>query len=275
MAWAEWVGREQVQYNVLTPALLARFCATFDSKKTGDTAPQGIHWCLCTPDTAITDLDTDGHPKRGGFLPPILLPRRMWASSKVTFHAPICVGAAIERHSIIAGIEEKSGGSGSLVFVQIDHDTTSDDVLAVSERQTIVYREASTAAAPVLGSGAPILSDYAWQRQLTPSTPLLFRFSALTFNSHRIHYDLPYATSEEGYRGLVVHGPLTATLLLDLATRELGGNRLASFAFRGVSPAIADEPLHLVGNIAGPSVKLVALGSDGREVMTATAELAL
>jgi 3-methylfumaryl-CoA hydratase len=273
MNWAAWVGREQVQRDVLTPALLARFRATFDSGDTGDIAPQGIHWCLCTPDTATAELDTDGHPKRGGFLPPIPLPRRMWASSKVSFHAPVRVGAAIERRSIIAGIEEKTGGSGALVFVQIDHDTTSDGVVAVGERQTIVYREASTAAPAPLGSGTPMLSGYAWHRALTPSAPLLFRYSALTFNSHRIHYDLPYATGEEGYRGLVVHGPLTASLLLDLAARELGTNRLANFSFRGVSPAIANEPLHLVGNIEGLALRLAALGSDGREVMTATAEI--
>jgi 3-methylfumaryl-CoA hydratase len=274
MNWADWVGREQVQRDVLTPALLARFRATFDSDGTGDIAPLGIHWCLCTPDAATAELDTDGHPKRGGFLPPIPLPRRMWASSNVTFHAPIHGGAAIERRSIIAGIEEKTGGSGALVFVQIDHDTTSDGVLAVSERQTIVYREASTTTPAPLGSGTPRLSDYAWHRALTPGAPLLFRYSALTFNSHRIHYDLPYATGEEGYLGLVVHGPLTASLLLDLAARELGANRLASFSFRGVSPAIANEPLHLVGNIDGLALRLAALGSDGREVMTATAEIA-
>jgi 3-methylfumaryl-CoA hydratase len=274
MDWAAWVGREQAQRDVLTPALLTRFRATFDGDDTGDIAPQGIHWCLCAPDTATAELDTDGHPKRGDFLPPIPLPRRMWASSKVAFHAPIHTGAAIERRSIIAGIEEKTGGSGALVFVQIDHDTTSDGVLAVGERQTIVYREASTAAPAPLGSGTPMLSGYAWHRALTPSAPLLFRYSAMTFNSHRIHYDLPYATGEEGYRGLVVHGPLTASLLLDLAARELGANRLASFAFRGVSPAMADEPLHLVGNIDGVALALAALGSDGREVMTAIAEIA-
>ncbi len=273
MAWDDWIGREQLQRDVLTPALLARFRATLDSDATGDIAPQGIHWCLCTPDTATAGLDVDGHPKRGGFLPPVPLPRRMWASSTVAFHAPLRVGAIVERRSIIAGVKEKTGGSGPLVFVEIDHDTTSDGALAVSERQTIVYREASTSAPAPRGSGAPVLSGYAWHRQLTPATPLLFRYSALTFNSHRIHYDLPYATAEEGYRGLVVHGPLTASLLLDLAARELGENRLAGFAFRGVSPAIADEPLHLVGTIDGAALKLAALGSDGREVMAATAEV--
>ena len=270
MAWDNWIGREQVQRDVLTSALLARFRATFNSDDNGDVAPQGIHWCLCTPDTATADLDTDGHPKRGGFLPPVPLPRRMWASSKLTFHAPIRVGAAIERRSIIADINEKTGGSGPLVFVQVDHDTTSNGVLAVSERQTLVYRAASTAAPAPLGSGGPALSDWEWQRSLGPTAPLLFRYSALTFNSHRIHYDLPYATGEEGYRGLVVHGPLTASLLLDLAARELGANRLANFAFRGVSPAISGEALHLVGRLEKEAVTLAALGSDGREVMTAT-----
>ncbi len=273
MDWADWIGREQVQQDMLTPALLARFRATFDSDNTGDTAPQGIHWCLCTPEAATGDLDSDGHPRRGGFLPPIPLPRRMWASSAVEFHAPITLGAAIERRSTIAGIEDKIGGSGALVFVQIDHLTTSNGAIAVSERQTLVYREASTAAPVALGSGTPDLSGHDWHRSVVPTPPLLFRYSALTFNSHRIHYDQPYATGEEGYRGLVVHGPLTASLLLDLAARQLGANRLTRFAFRGQSPAFADEALHLVGTVDGAKIKLAALGSDGRDVMSATASL--
>lgn len=272
MDWADWIGREQVQQDVLTPALLARFRATFDNTDSGDIAPQGIHWCLCTPEAPTAALDTDGHPKRGGFLPPISLPRRMWASSKVEFHAPFTLGAAIERRSTIAGIEEKAGGSGALVFVEIDHATTSNGALAVSERQTLVYREASTATPTPLGSGTADIGSYAWHRSLVPNPPLLFRYSALTFNSHRIHYDAPYATDEEGYRGLVVHGPLTATLLLDLAARKLGANRLSRFAFRGISPAIAGETLHLVGTPRGEAIEMAAFGSDGREVMTATAE---
>ncbi len=269
----DWIGRAQVQTDILTPSLLARFRATLDTTDTGDVAPQGIHWCLCTPDTATAGLDIDGHPKRGGFLPPIPLPRRMWASSKVVFYAPIVAGAAVERRSTITGIEEKTGGSGALVFVEVDHETSSDGTLAVRERQTLVYREASTAAPAPVGKGTPALEGFQWHRSLTPAEALLFRYSALTFNSHRIHYDRPYATGEEGYRGLVVHGPLTATLLLDLAARDLGPNRLASFAFRGQSPALAGEVLHLVGKVDSAHVTLAALGSDGREIMTASAEV--
>jgi 3-methylfumaryl-CoA hydratase len=268
----DWIGREMVQHDVLTAGLLARFRATLDSAEAGECAPQGIHWCLCLPDAATGALDIDGHLRRGAFLPPVSLPRRMWASSTVTFHMPITVGAAIERHSAIADVAEKKGVSGRLVFVSIDHETQADGVLAVRERQTIVYREAETAPPAPLGSGEPDLAKQQWHRSLVPSAPLLFRYSALTFNSHRIHYDRPHAMDVERYRGLVVHGPLMATLLLDLAARELGANALTRFSFRGQSPAFADELLHLVGRADGTAVALAALGSDGRVVMSAEAE---
>lgn len=273
MDWTDWIGREEARHDVLTPALLARFRATFDSDDTGDVAPQGIHWCLCTPDATTGDLNADGHPRRGGFLPPIPLPRRMWAASDMTFHAPIRVGAAIARRSVIAAIEHKTGSSGPLTFVSIDHATSSDGRIAVSERQTIVYREARVGAAAPPGDGTAAGSGWDWHRALAPSAPLLFRYSALTFNSHRIHYDLPYATGEEGYRGLVVHGPLMATLLLDLAARALGANRITRLSFRGVSPAIAGEMLHLVGNAHDDGCTLAVLADDGREVMTARADV--
>lgn len=267
-----WIGRELVQHDVLTAGLLARFRATLDSAETDELAPQGIHWCLCLPDTATEALDLDGHPRRGAFLPPVGLPRRMWASSDVTFNCPIATGARIERRSTIVGIAEKEGASGRLVFVSIDHETQADGVLAVSERQTIVYREAATASPAAPGNGTPDLDAWQWRRTITPSEPLLFRYSALTFNSHRIHYDLPYATGVERYRGLVVHGPLMATLLLDLAARELGANALSSFAFRGQSPAVAGELLHLVGRTGGNGIALAVLGPDGRTVMSAEAK---
>ncbi len=275
MDWQEWIGREQVQHDVLTPALLARFRATFDSTDVGDIAPQGIHWCLCTPEAATGELDIDGHPRRGGFLPPIPLPRRMWASSTLSFHAPISVGALVTRRSTIASVENKTGGSGALVFVKVAHDTLCDDALAVREVQTIVYREATTVPA---SAHAPDDKDEtvrsSWHRSLTPTVPLLFRYSALTFNSHRIHYDAPYATGVEDYPGLVVHGPLTATLLLDLAARELGANRLTRFSFRGLAPAFADAPLHLSGIPDGNALALSAQNGAGREIMSATAGMA-
>jgi 3-methylfumaryl-CoA hydratase len=276
--WDAWIGRSQRQSDILTPALLTRFHATLNSDHNSNVAPQAIHWCLCTPDSATSALGVDGHPARthspDSFLPPIPLPRRMWASSKVEFHAPITAGAAIERTSNVISITEKSGGSGPLVFAEIAHETAANGTLAVSEIQTIVYREASNAAPVPLGSGTADLSGWQWRRSLVPGEALLFRYSALTFNSHRIHYDAPYAVNEERYRGLVVHGPLTATLLLDLAQRELGSNSLKSFAFRGQAPAFVGEELHLVGKQNGDQIELAALGSDGRVVMSASAVLA-
>ncbi len=276
--WSAWIGRTQVQDDVLTPGLLARFRATLDSAATGDVAAQGVHWCLCLPDAPTAGLGADGHPLRNdspeSFLPPVPLPRRMWASSKVEFIAPISSGASIARQSRVAAITEKSGSTGTLVFVDIDHETQADGALSIRERQTVVYREATTAApTPRPADAAPDLSSWQWHRPMLPAEPLLFRYSALTFNSHRIHYDLPYAVEEERYRGLVVHGPLMATLLLDLAARELGDNRLSRFAFRGQSPAFAGEPLHLVGKADGDEIRLAVLGGDGRVVMSAEASL--
>lgn len=274
MAWERWIGRSETRTDQLTPQLLERFCATLDLDATADIAPQGIHWCLCLPNAPTATLGSDGHPLRDdsldSFLPPIPLPRRMWASSKVEFLAPIAAGAKIERLSTVASITEKSGNSGALVFVDVDHETRADGALAVKERQTIVYRDAGENPLPQPGQGLP---DWPWHRALTPSEPLLFRYSALTFNSHRIHYDQPYATEVEGYRGLVVHGPLTATLLLDLTARELGSNALSSFAFRGQSPAIAGEPLHLVGKLDGGTIALAAFAIDGRAIASASGSI--
>jgi 3-methylfumaryl-CoA hydratase len=272
--WQNWIGRTQEQSDLLTPALLARFRATINSRENGDVAPQGIHWCLCLPDTATSELGEDGHPQKGGWLPPIPLPRRMWASSKVTFHATICARDAIIRRSTIANITEKTGSSGLLVFVDIDHDTLANGTLAVTERQTLVYREATSAALTQRPADiAPDLSGWDWHSSLTPSEAQLFRYSALTFNSHRIHYDRPYAVEAEHYSGLVVHGPLTATLLLDLAAQALAANQLKHFAFRGQSPAFAGEPIHLAGKTNGSAITLAALGGNGRMVMSAEANL--
>ena len=274
-AWDAWIGRSEIREDVLTTGLLARFKATLDQPLDDDIAPQGLHWCLCLPDAPTSRLGADGHPIRDdrptSFLPPIPLPRRMWASSAVEFLGPIQAGDIIRRVSTVEKISEKTGSSGSLVFVDVVHETQANGRIVVQERQTIVYRDASTAPATPRPADCaePPLSGWDWHRAITPSEPLLFRYSALTFNSHRIHYDLPYAQGEEGYRGLVVHGPLTASLLLDLAARHLGSNRLTRFAFRGQSPAFAGEPLYLVGKQDGPTIHFAALGGDGRTVMSA------
>lgn len=277
-AWDAWIGRQMVQHDRLTPALLQRFRATIDSSENGEIAPQAIHWVLCTPEATTAQLGLDGHPQRSespdSFFPPVPHPRRMWASSKVEFLAPISVDAEIERVSTIASINEKTGSTGSLVFVDVEHETKANGVLAISERQTLVYREANTAKpAPAPEPVEIDFGEWDFHRTLVPNEALLFRFSAITFNTHRIHYDAPYAINEEGYRGLVVHGPLTSSLLLDLSARQFGANTVRKFAFRAQSPAFAGEPLHLVGRREGDSLTLAALNPAGQTVVAAEGSL--
>ena len=267
-----WIGRTESGRDVLTPGLVQALLATLDRDapypEPGTEAPQGTHWMLAQPRMPMSRIGPDGHPERGEFLPPVALPRRMWAGSRVDFLAPLRVGDEIERASTVAAVTGKEGQSGPLVFVEVDHVTRAGSVQAVSERQTIVYREAGGKPTPEPdGPGG----DWDWRREVTPDPVLLFRYSALTFNAHRIHYDLDFATRAEGYPGLIVHGPLTATLLLDLAARHLGGNGLGSFRFRGVSPAYSGAPITLLGRREGGDVALAAESEGGRTVMTASA----
>jgi len=278
--WDAWIGRTETRMDRLDAGMATRWLAMLDRDVAADgVMPQAIHWALCLPDAPTAQLGPDGHPLRDdspdSFLPPVPLPRRMWASSKVAFLAPLKIDDTITRTSKVLSVTAKSGGSGDLVFVEVEHQTNTQDGPAVREVQSIVYRGAAPAgSAPVPPPPGPDPFDpTGWDahRTLMPTEPLLFRFSALTFNSHRIHYDLPYATAEEGYRGLVVHGPLTATKLLQLAQAELGDNALTSFAFRGTSPAICGEALHLVMRGQEGIIELGAFASDGRQVMAATA----
>jgi 3-methylfumaryl-CoA hydratase len=278
--WNAWIGREERRAERVDPALFARWLAALDRGAPADgTVPQAFHWCLCTPDAPTGQLGPDGHPLRDdssdSFLPPLPLPRRMWASSKVEFHAPLRPGDVVTRTSRVAAITEKTGGSGQLVFIDVIHETATERGLAVREVQSLVYRAppepGTPPAPPPIGEDKFDPSAWTAHRALVPSEALLFRYSALTFNSHRIHYDLPYAMGEENYRGLVVHGPLTATLLLDLAAREFGDNMLRSFSFRGVSPAICGEMLHLVLRSKAEGLELGAFAADGRQVMSASA----
>ncbi len=282
MNYDAWIGREARARDRLDEGLAARWLATFDLPRPHPAImPQGIHFALCTPEAPTAALGEDGHPARDdspdSFLPPFPLPRRMWASSKVQFHAPIAIGAVIERSSRITAISEKQGSTGPLAFVDVSHETRSNGTLAVRETQSIVYREAASGgqalSPPPPGEGRFSSEGWDAHRTLTPDARLLFRYSALTFNTHRIHYDAPYAEQVERYRGLVVHGPLTASLLLQLAARELGENRLRSFSFRGLSPAIAGEPLHLVMREGEAGYDLAAFADDGRQVTAASASL--
>lgn len=287
--WQDWVGRTETRHDVLTPGLIARHRATLD-RPIGDTALPGIHWCLCLPDAPMAQLGEDGHPRRiglpkgkaengrdmaGSFMPPIPLPRRMWASSSVEFCEPVVAGAVIERQSAIASISEKVGSTGPLAFVDVHHQSYADGVLVVRETQTIVYRQASATAAPFIAPrpGQAVIDKEEWPHSgtLNPTEPLLLRFSALTFNAHRIHYDLPYAREVEGYAGLVVHGPLTASLLLNFATECFGP--LAQFNFRGLAPAFAGEVMTLAARRDDGTASMVALGPTGDTAMKAEAVL--
>jgi 3-methylfumaryl-CoA hydratase len=281
-----WIGRETHSADSLDQNLAARWLATFDlptPEQTPGSAimPQGIHFALCTPQARTGALGEDGHPARDtspdSFLPPFPLPRRMWASSAIEFCAPIPGGAVIARASRIASISQKTGSSGSLAFVGIQHKTRANGTLSVIETQTLVYRDA---ALPDAALSPPACTDARFDpsewdahRALTPDPGLLFRYSALTFNTHRIHYDAPYARDVERYRGLIVHGPLTASLLLQLAASELGENRLRMFEFRGVSPAIGGEPLHLAMRGSDEGFELGAFADDGRQVIKAKAAI--
>ncbi|MCC7395000.1 MAG: hypothetical protein IT553_09160 [Sphingomonadaceae bacterium] len=272
--WQHWVGRVEERHDILTPSLIARHRATFDAGG-GEHPLPSIHWCLCTPDAQMGDLGADGHPRRdldGSFLPPIALPRRMWAASKLDILAPMTAGAQIRRTSTIMSISEKNGATGPLAFVDVAHDSYADDVLAVREVQTLVYRAANQAAPPFLAprAGVASLSDADWPHQIlvVPGAAQLFRYSALSFNSHRIHYDLPYARDAEGYAGLVVHGPLMASLLLHFVTECFGP--VSHFAFRAQSPAFCDEKLTLAAKDAGDAIMLAAFAPDG--AMTVRAE---
>jgi 3-methylfumaryl-CoA hydratase len=278
--FASWIGREDRSDDLLGAPFARRWLATFDlAQAETPELPQGVHWCLCLPETPTARLGPDGHPLRdgapGSFLPPIAQPRRMWAGSTCEFLAPLAIGAEVERVSRIEQIVEKQGNSGPLTFATILHETRAHGALAVRERQTLVYREAPPAGAPAAPppTGDARFDEDSWDavRHITPSPQLLFRYSALTFNTHRIHYDADYVREVEAYRGRVVHGPLMASLLLQLAARQFGENRLARFEFRGMSPAIAGEELVLVLRGAPDAIQLGAFAAGGRQVMRASA----
>jgi 3-methylfumaryl-CoA hydratase len=244
-----WIGREEIRSDVATAAPISGFAAALDHEtpcELGDEVPPLWHWGYFLPSAPTAQLGADGHPKKGGFLPPVDLPRRMWAGSRMQFLRPLKVGDVLSRRSTVSNITAKEGRSGPLYFVKVRHEITAAGALAIVEDQDVVYRqppsEAEAAAAPTAAD-----TDAVWKRRIEPSPVLLFRYSALTFNSHRIHFDRPYAEQEEGYRGLVVHGPLIATLLLDLLRRQQPGARVREFSFRAMRPLLDTAPFWVCG----------------------------
>lgn len=265
-----WVGRQQQRVDWVNASHLAAWNATLDRDepfpRMGDAAPPTFHWTLFPPLARQSDLGPDGHPRRGGFLPPVPLPRRMWAGSRIEFQQPLRVGERVEQTSVIEKVEEKTGRAGTLVFVTVLHTVTGARGTAIEEKQDLVYREAPKpgVAAPVSLEPAP---RGAWRREIVPDEVLLFRYSALTFNGHRIHYDRRYVTAEEGYAGLVVHGPLIATLLIDLLRRQLPTASVERFHFRAMRPTLDTSPFSLEGG-PGDSARHVRLWSTDNTKQT-------
>lgn len=274
----KWIGRTETQSDQITPVPIAALSATLDidppASCPGDPVPPLWHWLWFLPIHKQSELAPDGHPKRGGFLPPVPMPRRMWAGGLFEFHRPLRVGETLTRTSRIVSVEAKEGRTGPLVFVVARHEIGDGKQLAVVEEQDIVYREHAKPgeAAP---APRPAPSDAAWERAVRPDDVLLFRYSALTFNGHRIHYDRRYATDVEGYPGLVVHGPLLATMLLELVRANAPSVKVTRFTFRAVSPLFDTAPFFICGKpeTNGKSVALWAKDAAGGLAMTATAEV--
>jgi len=269
--YAALIGKTDVQNDAITDGLVTRYRAVIGADDKSNTTPYGLHWCTCLPKASMAELGPDGHPKTGGFLPASKLPRRMWASSQVEFLQPIKIGAKIERVSTLASIKEKQGRSGALLFVDVEHVTKADGVDSVREVQTIVYRDVPSVSAKLPVAQNFSLDAWAVTRTITPTPALLFRYSALTFNTHRIHYDHDYAVGVEGYPALVVHGPLMASLLLNFAAQLADGRLITQFQFRGLSPAFCGQELTLAGNVENDEIDLCILGVDGTKIMAAMA----
>jgi 3-methylfumaryl-CoA hydratase len=281
MQYSAYVGRTETRRDVVWPPLVRGLAATLDVTE-AEAAPAGMlpptwHWMLFQDWAPAHALGPDGHPRRGGFLPPVHdLPRRMWGGVRLSFVRDLEIGMPVRRTSTILKVEEKQGASGRLVFVAVRHEIAGEDDPAsgpaLIEEHDIFYRGVAGAAVKAAAPAPPPPAG-AFRRTIQPDPVLLFRYSALTGNGHRIHYDLDYVTREEGYPGLVVHGPLQATLLADLVRRQTGA-RVARLAFRARRPAFHANPLTLIGWDADGKIRLETRDHTGAVCMSAEAELA-
>ena len=275
--WDDWLGRSETVEDVITLAPAQLLLATFDDSETrlglGDPLPPAWHWLYFLARTPQSDLMRDGLAQGRGLLPPLGLPRRMFGGCRISFPAPLPIGSAVRRESTLVDLRQKQGRSGPLVFVDTRHRIFAGDTLCVEETVTGVFREeGGVNNAPQPLDALPPPPAGAWGRDIAATEPFLFRYSALTHNPHRIHYDRPYATGVEGYPGLVVHGPLLASLLLELPRRH-SPRRVSEFAFRAAAAVYDIAPFRTQGVPDGDSVDLAVIGPDGATAMTATATL--
>jgi 3-methylfumaryl-CoA hydratase len=272
--WSGWIGRIEKLHDLADPKPVRALAATFDMlphDKEGDPLPYLSHWLYFLPMAPESQIGLDGHPKRdgSGFLPPVPIERRMWAGGRLTFRSELRVGDALGKTSEILKIAEKEGATGRMAFVTVKHEIASSRGAAIEEEQDIVYLDMPKTFTPP--KPVPLPEDLAWQERYPVDPVLLFRFSAITFNGHRIHYDIRYATEVEKYPGLVVHGPLQAMLLMKAATERNAGRRPARFSFRGVRPAFDFDTVLLSGKTRDDGgLDLYTSNGDGHVCMQAS-----
>ncbi|MDN5786581.1 MaoC family dehydratase N-terminal domain-containing protein [Pseudorhodobacter sp.] len=270
----EWVGKSETTTEHIAPFPANALAATLNRADPvyaeGTALPPLWHWMHFLPVFTLSDAGYDGHAALGGFLPPVPLPRRMWAGSRLRFLAPLRIGSVLLKTSTVASVDHKCGRSGDLVFVTVQHRVFDGDVLGIEESNDIVYRQAPASDAPSpTPVMAPQLSDFS--REVVPDPVLLFRYSALTFNGHRIHYDRSFCTGTEGYPGLVVHGPLLATLLLDLLRRQFPDAVVREFEFRAMAPVFDTAAFSVHGAAVEGGFRLWIRRDDGALAMDAKA----
>ena len=264
----QWIGRSTEATDVVTAQLVKGLRATLFQEigepKRGDAAPFTVHWCLGQPVFPHDQLGPDGHPTRGGFLPPVPLPRRMWAGGQLEFLDSLRVGDEPRRNSRITDVAMKSGSTGQLCFVSVEHLVSTERGLAIRERQDIVYRDIG-GAPPAASPKAPPVAQH---RETHMSDPvLLFRYSALTFNGHRIHYDRDYVTKVEGYPGLIFHGPLQAALIVELAAKLRNGKPPKKLSYRGVQPLFEGTEFSVNANDRDSGLELWIANAEGQPTM--------
>jgi 3-methylfumaryl-CoA hydratase len=271
----QWIGRSTQASDIVTAQLVKGLRATLfmdiGEPKPGDAAPFTVHWCLAPAVYPTSELGPDGHPTRGGFLPPVPLPRRMWAGGELELFEPLRVGDEVTRTSRIADVTMKTGSTGNLCFVSVDHLITTSRGTAIRERQDIVYRDLSTTQPAATAKPAAPPPAAAHRETHMADPVLLFRYSALTFNGHRIHYDRDYVTKVEGYPGLIFHGPMQAAFLVEFAAKLHGGAAPNKFVYRGVKPLFEGSEFSINANDAGAGMELWTANSAGEPTMKGTA----
>lgn len=258
---ASWIGRTESCQDNIDPSLVERVALSLGDSTPAPGAPLPLlwHWAFFVTAQPYGGLGADGHPARGGFMPPAEGRNRMWAGGRLKFVRPLLVGVAGRRSSSIAAVREKTGRTGKLLFVTVKHEYLQRDALCISEEQDIVYRE----PAPPKLAGTEEAPASNWSERIEPTSVMLFRYSAVTFNGHRIHYDEPYAREAEGYPGLVVHGPLIATVALRAFTRTNPKRMVRTFSYRGVRPLIAPRAFQVAGALDASGRASVWAEQDG------------